>query len=82
MTQFLTLETSNFTMTKNVLHREHSISANKMGSTNMPLDPGSRSTETTAFIQCIDGQEPRSMNCGVWVWTTPAKKYILQRKYM
>ena len=30
-----------------------------MGSIRSPSDPGSSSTETTAFIQCVDGKEPK-----------------------
>ena len=26
-------------------------------------------------------ENPRSINCGVWFWTTPDAKFVLQRKY-
>ena len=34
-----------------------------MGATFRPLGSGSRGTEATAFIQCIDGREPQIYKC-------------------
>ena len=43
-----------------------------------PQGSGRRGNESTDFIQCINGQKPRSINCGVWVWMGYVAKFILQ----
>ena len=51
-----------------------------MGTIRRSSDSGGEGTEANDFIQCVDGTKNRSMNCGVWVWTVSAAKFILQRK--
>ena len=61
-----------FSFTKNIIRR------NPMGTISRPSDSISGGTETTAYIQCINGREPQSTNSGVRIWTGSSVSFILQ----